>query len=154
MPLSNRFRRSSTIRCNYISYFDPITKHVYKLPMVHVKLTHGSKSIKSVALVDSGATSNFLPRELADLLEIPLIEPPKEAVGAGGPFKNIKSEIEKVVLVKGKNSAYDEFINLHILVPILPDTLPYFILGRDSIFRKFDIKFQERQEKIILKRHR
>ena len=92
MPLSNRFRRSSTIRCNYISYFDPVTKHTYKLPMVHVKLTHGSKSIKSVALVDSVATSNFLPREIADLLEISLIEPPKEAVGAGGPFKNIKSD--------------------------------------------------------------
>lgn len=153
MPFSNRFRRSPTIRCNYISYNDPITRHVYKLPMVHVKLTHGSKSIKSVALVDSGATSNFLPREIAELLEIPLTEPPDDAVGAGGVFRNIKSKIEKVVLVKGRDSAYDEFTNLHVLVPVLPDTLPYFILGRDSIFKRFDIKFQERQEKITLKRH-
>lgn len=153
MSSSSRYRRSSTIRCNYISYDDPITNHVYKLPMVHVKLTHGSKSIKSVALVDSGATSNFLPREIAELLEISLTEPPDNAVGAGGVFKNIKSKIEKVVLVKGIDSAYDEFTNLYVLVPVLPDTLPYFILGRDSIFRRFDIKFQERQEKLTLKRH-
>lgn len=153
MPFSNRFRLSSTIRCNYIRYDDPVTNHVYKLPMIHVKLTHGSKSIKSVALVDSGATSNFLPREIAEVLELSLTESPKDAVGAGGSFQNITSRIDKVILVKGKDSAYDEFTDMGILVPVLSNTLPYFILGRDSIFQRFDIKFQEKQEKITLKRH-
>ena len=151
--MSNRFRHRSTIRCNYISYNDPISRTVFRLPMLHVRLAHGTKSLKSVALVDSGATTNFIPRELAEILELDLTKPPRDAVGAGGPFSNIESRIEKVILVKGVNSIYDEFRNVFTYVPQKPQTLPYMILGRDTLFRRFDIKFHERQEKVTLKRH-
>lgn len=151
--MSNRFRFRSTIRCNYISYNDPITRHTYRLPMLHVRLIHGQKALKSVALIDSGATTNFIPRELAELLELDLSKTPKDAVGAGGAFSNIESRIDRCVLVKGINSIYEEFDNLFTFVPVQAGTLPYMILGRESIFRRFDIKFQEREEKVILKRH-
>ena len=151
--MSNRFRHRSTIRCNYISYNDPKTNHTYKLPMLHVRLIHGARSMKSVALIDSGATTNFIPRELADLLGLDLSNTPKDAVGAGGVFSNIESRIDKVVLLKGLNSAYDQFQNLFTYVPVQSDTLPYMILGRENLFRRYDIKFQEREEKVILKRH-
>jgi len=151
--LSNRFRLSSSIRCNYVSYADPKTNHTYKLPLVHVKLIHGKQAIKSIALVDSGATTNFLPRELAEILEMDLNTNARDAIGAGGAFSNIPSRIDKVVLVKGRDSVYEEFDNLSVFVPVLPDTLPYMVLGRNSIFKRFDIKFVERQEKIIMKRH-
>lgn len=121
--------------------------------MLHVRLVHGKKSLKSVALVDSGATTNFIPRELAELLELDLTKPPRDAVGAGGPFSNIESRIDKVILVKGTNSIYDEFSDVFTYVPQKPQTLPYMILGRETLFWRFDIKFQERQEKVTLKRH-
>lgn len=150
--MSNRFRHRSTIRCNYISYNDPVTNHTYKLPMLHVRLVHGTRSMKSVALIDSGATTNFIPRELADLLQLDLTKTPKDAVGAGGAFSNIESRIDKVVLLKGMNSIYDEFPNLFTFVPVQPQTLPYMILGRENLFRRYDIKFHEREEKVTLKR--
>jgi hypothetical protein len=76
----------------------------------------------------------------------------KDAVGAGGAFSNIESRIDKVVLLKGMNSIYDEFPNLFTFVPVQPHTLPYMILGRENLFRRYDIKFQEREEKVTLKR--
>ena len=121
--------------------------------MLHVRLMHGDRSMKSVGLIDSGATTNFIPRELADLLELDLSRTPKDAIGAGGAFSSIESRIDKVVLLKGMNSAYDEFQNLFTYVPVQPHTLPYMILGRENLFRRYDIKFHEREEKVTLKRH-
>ena len=118
--------------------------------MVNVKLVHKNQEIKTVALVDSGATSNFLPRELAEILDLDLSKEPKDAVGAGGKFRNIDSLIGKCQLIKNKNSVFDEFTNLRTNVPVEPNTLPYMVLGRDSVFRKFNIRFMEIEEKIIL----
>ena len=70
----------------------------------------------------------------------------------GGKFRNIGSLIGKCQLIKNKNSVFDEFTNLITNVPVEPDTLPYMVLGRDSIFRKFNIRFIEVEEKIMLKR--
>lgn len=121
--------------------------------MLHIRLIHGQKALKSVALIDSGATTNFIPRELAEILELDLSKIPKDAVGAGGAFSNIESRIEKLVLVKGISSVYEEFTDLFTYVPVKMGTLPYMILGRDTLFHRFDIKFHERQEKVTLKRH-
>ena len=120
--------------------------------MVNVKLIHKSQDLKTVALIDSGATSNFFPRELAEILDLDLSNEPKDAVGGGGKFSSISSLIGKCQLIKNQNAVFDEFTNLTVNVPVAPNTLPYMVLGRDSIFRRFDIRFMERTEKIILKR--
>ncbi len=120
--------------------------------MVNVILIHKGRDLKTVALVDSGTTSNFLPRELAEILDVDLTKKPKDAVGAGGKFSSIASLIGKYQLIKNKNAVFDEFVNLEVNVPVKEDTLPYMVLGRDSIFRRFDIIFMEMREKIILKR--
>lgn len=120
--------------------------------MVNVKITHNNKTIKTVSLVDSGATSNFIPRGLAEILELDLSTKPKDAVGAGGKFPNIPTKMDKVMLIKGANSVYEEFTNLGIYVPSDYNAVPYMVLGRDSIFRRFTIKFLENQEKFVLKR--
>ena len=120
--------------------------------MVNVKLIHKNQDLKTVALIDSGATSNFFPRELAEILELDLTKKPRDAVGAGGKFSNIDSLIGKCQLIKNKNSVFAEFTNLGINVPVVTNTLPYMVLGRDSIFQRFNIKFMERNEKVVLKR--
>lgn len=120
--------------------------------MVHVKLIHKKQDLKTVALIDSGATSNFLPIELAQILDLDLTKDPNDAVGAGGTFSSITTLVGKCQLIKNKNAVFNEFINLKVNVPIQPNTLPYMVLGRDSIFRRFSIKFVEQTEKVILKR--
>ncbi len=136
----------------YINYDDPITNVTYKLPMVNVKLIHKDRDLKTAALIDSGSTSNFLPRELAEILDLDLSEEPRDAVGAGGTFSNVSSLIGTCQLIKNKESVFDEFTNFEVNVPIASNTLPYMVLGRNSIFGRFSIKFMERTEKIILKR--
>ena len=120
--------------------------------MVNVMLVHKAQDLKTVALIDSGATSNFLPMELAEILDLDLNRETSKAVGAGGKFSSKASIIGKCQLIKNKNAVFDEFTNLSVNVPVKTNTLPYMVLGRNSIFRRFDIRFMERAEKITLKR--
>ena len=150
--MSSRFRHRSTISFSYLSYDDPVTQGRFKLPLVNVRLIHKTRSIKTIALVDSGSTSNFLPHELAEVLQLDLSNAPEAVVGAGGNFESISTIVGKCRIIKGKNSIVEEFLNLLLHIPVKVGTLPYMVLGRDSIFRRFDIRFQERNEKLILKR--
>lgn len=150
--MSSRFRHRSTISFSYLSYYEPVTKERFKLPLVNVRLIHKTIAIKTIALVDSGSTSNFLPLELAEVLQLDLSNAPEDAVGAGGNFESISTIIGKCRIIKGKNAIVEEFPNLLLHIPVKAGTLPYMVLGRDSIFRRFDIRFQERNEKFILKR--
>ncbi len=45
--------------------------------MVNVKLIHKDRDLKTAALIDSGSTFDFLPRELAEILD--LFEEPRDA---------------------------------------------------------------------------
>jgi len=149
----NRFRHRSNIRCNYLSYTNPNTGRSYRLPMLHVRLCHGGLSFTTVALIDSGATTTFVPNAMAEALQLDLSDTPKDAVGAGGVFPNIKSKLDSLELVKGKQSIFDQFNDVTVQVPQKEGAIPYMVLGRDLLFQRFDIKFEERNQKVILKRH-
>lgn len=142
----------SNITLRYINYDDSITNQTYKLPMVHVRLIHKKETIATTALIDSGATTNFLPKELAEILAVDLSGKHKSAIGAGGEFTSVNTIVGKCQLIKNQNTVFDEFVNLPISVPIKPQTLPYMVLGRDSVFRNFTIRFLENDEKIVLRR--
>ena len=60
--------------------------------------------------------------------------------------------VEKCQLIKSNNSIFEEFENLKIDVPLQAQTLLYMVLGRDSIFKRFIVRFDENAEKITLKR--
>jgi len=91
---------------------------------------------------------------MAEILNLNLSGNPKDAVGAGGTFGNYSVELDRLVLIKGRNSIYDEFQNVKVQVPVNPQAIPYVVLGRDSLFRRYDITFEERNEKVVLKRHK
>ena len=150
MPPGSRVHSNVTLR--YINYDDSITNQTYKLPMVHVRLIHKKETIETTALIDSGATTNFLPKELAEILAVDLSGKHKSAIGAGGEFTSVNTIVGKCQLIKSQNTVFDEFVNLPISVPIKTQTLPYMVLGRDSIFRHFTIRFLENDEKIVLRR--
>lgn len=146
------FRSHSNISLHYITYESPGSTQTYKLPLVHVRLNNKSNIIDTTALIDSGSTTNFLPIEFAEILELDMSGRRAEPIGAGGKFESIVSKLDKCELVKRKNQVFDEYTNMQIEVPTKPRTLPYMVLGRDSIFRHFTIRFEENNEKVMLRR--
>ena len=116
--------------------------------MVHLRVAYEGVSFRTIALIDSGATCTFLPKDIADILDLPH-EESQEVIGAGGVFMAYKSKVDLAV-IKGK-SPIIEFPNCPVLVPEMTDGIPYAILGRDTIFQKVQITFKEKDEKMILK---
>lgn len=118
------------------------------MPMLHVRLSHGDLSLGTIGLVDSGSTTTFVPLELAEILSLP-IERESSAVGAGGSFNNTIRRVD-VSLLKG-STVFAKFPDFPAYVPTDVGRVPYVVLGRDSIFRKFDITFRENQKRFILR---
>lgn len=119
--------------------------------MIRVKLVHNDEIVRSVALVDSGATTTFIPRKFIDTLGSDLVKNDNVVGGIGGRSKYPSTKIEQMLLIKKTDLMYGEFKNLTAYV-LDYDTIPYIILGRDTIFKTFAIEFIENQEKIILRR--
>ena len=130
---------------SYIYHGSPI-----KIPAVHIKLIdHSGNSLKTFALGDSGATSSFMPREIAEIFEdIKTIEH-SEATGAGGSFQT-EIGVFAVQVIKGKKTYWSHDVMFHI--PLEEGRIPYVILGRDSIFQAYNITFREKDQKTIFRR--
>lgn len=138
------------IVCKYIAYKyqqkNGSLKYI-KLPLVHVRLESAENAFESVALVDSGATQTLIPLELAEILKLQYEKSKVEVIGAGGAFQSLIAKLKAFKVLKNK-TPFATFRDIHVLVPESKGILPYAILGRDHIFRKFDITFHERREKI------
>jgi hypothetical protein len=116
--------------------------------MLHIRLSCGKSSLTTIGLVDSGSTTTFVPLEIAEMLSMP-VEKTDSAVGAGGRFDNTIRRV-KISVLKGK-MAVAVFPDFPVYVPTEQDRIPYVVLGRDSIFRKFDITFRENIQRAILR---
>jgi hypothetical protein len=134
----------------YLSYYHPALQRYFRLPFLHVRYHTATASFSTLALVDSGATDCFLPTDFAEILGLQIN--PAEAhpsIGAGGGFQSVvfKPTIE---LLKG-GQPFAIFEDWPVHVPLNRDAIPYAILGRDSVFMKFDITFRERIQRTILR---
>jgi len=117
----------------------PFTSHEITrfYPMLIVSIE--SKEItKAQALIDSGATRTFIPNSLADAI---------------GLIPEDTSKLPKV-FVTGASETYEAAtITLkHLDLYRGDDQLPSIILGRDSIFRKFNVTFMEKRRRFVLER--
>ena len=148
--MTHGFRSQSNISLHYITYDHSETS--YRLPLVHVRLSHKGKAVYTTALIDSGSTTNFLPIEIAEILGLDMSGSRSNPIGAGGEFESVVSMVEKCELLKRKDKVFDEFTNMHIEIPTKSQTLPYMVLGRDSIFRHFNIRFKENDKRVMLRR--
>jgi len=171
--------------CSYLTFTDPRLKRSFRLPLVHIRLTHKGKSFRTDALVDSGATGTFLPIELMNILGFnltPVTENPptqpspveaspvlasavvssvvtaqgskeekQQAVGAGGIFGTYKVKIDLIEVLKGRHN-FCSLANWMVLVPDKEGAIPHAVLGRDSIFRKFDVTYRENKEEVVFRR--
>jgi len=96
-----RSRRIPAAVFRYLSFKDPRLKTTFRLPLVPVRIRAGNGSLKTVALVDSGATSTFVPFELLHILGLDVTQVEQvEVVGAGGTFMARPIELNSLEIVK------------------------------------------------------
>lgn len=149
MPPFSRRKHRSAITCRYLAYNLPgDPPKTLRLPMLHIRLSSGEDSLTTIGLIDSGSTTTFVPLEMAEMLSLP-IEKQDDAVGAGGRFQNTVRRVD-ISILKGSGE-FAKFSNFPAYVPTEPDRIPYVVLGRDSIFKKFDITFREHKQRVILR---
>lgn len=141
------------MKCRYLDYRLP-SGHVIFLPLVHVEVTSESETLTTIGLLDSGATMTFIPYEIADILEILPKEPiPIDVETAGGSCEFSIVTLKKLTLLSG-GKGYSDFINKRVLIPKRERDLPYVILGRDYVFKRFHITFKENIIKFELCHHK
>jgi hypothetical protein len=150
LPYKKGIRARGTFVCKYLSFYDPHLKTTFRLPLVHIRVKHGDLSLRTIGLVDSGATASFVPREITDLLGVELPSEIHDSVGAGGLFQTHLCEIDMIEVLKGAQLC-SRFEHVKVHIPVKQDAIPYAILGRDSIFWEHDITFRERRQHTILR---
>jgi hypothetical protein len=115
-------------------------------PLIPVTF-HGSRRIKTLALLDSGADISALPKQVAELIGVDIDGKVCRSYGVGGSVESVGSWAGVTVSkgherytfrlpVRGVMGAYD-----------LPP-----ILGRHGFFDRFSITFDQAQERVSLKR--
>ena len=122
------------------------------LPLLDVVINY-RKSLPIRAFVDSGASSNFLPRIYAHrigLLEDDDRFQDTSVKGISGPIK-AKELVLKSIKILHKGEVFDVFFNPTVLVPSTDDwVLDFMILGTGTLFKKYDITFSAKHRKLIL----
>ena len=151
--------KSKEIVCEYLFYRYRNSDSIrwVKIPLVEVRMKSSAVEYGSVALVDSGSDRTFVSRDEAQLLGLkprtnrdgtPITS---EAIGAGATFVcDIMILPEMWVMRHGE--PFQDFHGMTVWVPRSSDDIPYTILGRDYVFKRFEISFHEGRRKIAFKR--
>lgn len=120
-------------------------------PRVEIKLKNGDKVFRLAMLVDSGADTSFIPKEVAEILDLKLSEPRKSR-SASGPFETASSKVS-AELVKGRETI--PLGEMPVIVPMKAidsnNLESYALLGRFTFFKIFDVTFRETTGKLILR---
>jgi len=120
-----------------------------RLPLLHIRLKGTIfQSVRTIALIDSGATVTFIPTELAVAMGLAVVERGVSAIGAGGSFLNDVCMFDIEIIVGGE---VVHRIRGKARVPQEEGRVPYVILGRDYLFHTHDITFEEGRERVGLR---
>lgn len=145
-----RSRKSSrTLTFKYVN--DRYDGKVIPRPRVEIRLINGANTFRLAMLVDSGADTAFIPKEVADILQLTLSEP-KKSRSASGPFETTNGMV-KAELIKGGTPI--PLGDIPVVVPTKSiesaNLESYALLGRNPFFRIFDVTFRETTRKLILR---
>lgn len=115
-------------------------------PHIPVKLL-GERGIATYALVDSGADVSAIGLPMARTLGLDLAKKESTNRGVGGVVRSVRTTM-RVELVKGHERHL-----LNVPVAVLLEGFETFpvLLGREGLFSKFDVLFQD-DERVKLKR--
>lgn len=78
------------------------------------------------------------------------LERTTEFIAAGGASKAKIAKVDLIEVFSGFKK-FCKFEDIQVIVPN-PDTIPYVVLGRDSIFMEYDIEYREHKEHILFKK--
>ncbi len=112
------------------------------LPMLDVVMSRKNNTLKISGLVDSGSNITIVPLHVAQLLDIELKDQDDSVMGVGGSVTMHLAKVDGFTIIEEKMTLA-EFDDQVVRVSATKNTADFIILGRNSIFRRFDIKFQE-----------
>ena len=125
------------------------------LPLIQIELVSDTEQLTTIGLLDSGATTTFIPYEIADILDvIPEETQSTDVQTAGGAANFFPVQLKRLSLLAG-GKIFSDFRNFVVLVPSQRERdLPYVLLGRKSIFKRFYITFKENIKKFVIEHHK
>lgn len=112
-------------------------------PYLNVTLTNGEKSFETLALIDTGADFNMLPREVAEVLGIdvdnaPVPEYPCSGVAAGGRAKVFDLDL----VIYGHDHPLSFRQSFAVIVNAGQGQSKETLIGRHPLFHDFDFGFR------------
>ena len=132
------YRPPPGIRAEIDEYMGPI------YPLLHVKLSRkGEMPVPFEGLVDSGADTFFIPKEIADSLGLQRFD----KFNSSGVFQQGVCFRTKVELVLGR--AQPGIIHFGEIDAVIPDTegdIP-ILIGRNPLFKFFEVVFKEYRDR-------
>lgn len=119
-----------------------------KCPMVPVTITGNSAMrIEFMALLDSGADLSVIPKDVAELLNLDIHKETSKSKGIGGDVNVINTNL--LVNISKGHESYN--INLPVQIILNNENIPV-ILGRAGFFDEFDILFDQKNQRVSLKK--
>ncbi len=117
-----------------------------KTPSIPIILKE-RETFETVALLDSGADISAMPKDIADILGLNLKGKKEFAYGIGGKVPAVETKVN-IVVTKGH-----EYYSILLPVKVIMGDYDFpILLGRAGFFDKFVISFDQKQEKVSLKR--
>ena len=118
-----------------------------KSPSIPITLIGKTMRFDAVALLDSGADVSAVPKDIAELLGLDLSGKREPAYGIGGKVDSVESSLS-IIIEKGH-----EHYSFDIPVKVILDSYEFpVLLGRAGFFDKFVVSFNQKAEKILLKK--
>jgi len=119
-----------------------------KTPSIPVVIKgNGEVSLEAVALIDSGADISVIPKDFAELLNLDLSGEKTKAFGIGGEVESVESTVN--LSVNKGHETYSFTIPIKIIFGAYDFPV---LLGREGFFDQFIIIFDQKNQKISLKK--
>ncbi|MBU0684872.1 MAG: retropepsin-like aspartic protease [Thermoplasmatota archaeon] len=119
-----------------------------KTPTIPVTFIGPSDTVEIMAILDSGADISVLPLEVGQLLGLDLTKDKGPCGGIGGEVETAEDHVRVRVFQGHENYSFD----IPVKVVLDPESNIPVLIGREGFFEEFEITFDERRERISLKK--
>ncbi len=142
---------ASSVSFPYVA--EKVERGIAFRPKTPITLSHDEKGLETLGLVDSGSDVSLIPLEMAVFLGLDLSG--KRSEVSDFHKKKVEMAYSFVNLKIEKGDTIFRILQMTIRIPIKNEEQPDgVILGRDGIFREFNITFEENSRRIVLQKVR
>jgi len=142
---------ASSISFPYV--IEKVERGFVSRPKIPITLSSGEKNLETLGLVDSGSDVTVIPLGIAEFL----------GINIGGKVSGVSDFHEKKIemaysfvnLKIEKGDSVFRIFQMPVRIPLKEEEQPDgIILGRDGLFREFDVTFEENARRIVLQKVR